>query len=94
MRIRFSTGVLVVFVALVAGCGGSTDRAIATGTLERVTIWRKPVQRPGEMGENDGNPQPKGSKVEVYDQFILVTPPNGPTVLSVHGWYTDLEFRR
>ena len=85
--------------AMGAGCDGPTNRQpsirpIATGTLERVTIWSKPVQRPGELGDNSGNSPPKGSRVEVYEQFILITPADGPTILSPHGWYTDLAFRR
>jgi hypothetical protein len=91
--------VAVVATATTLGCDGGTaakptGRPVAAGTVERVSIWHKPVQRPGEMGENTGNPQPRGSRVEVYDQFILVTPPGGPTLLALHGWYTDLEFRR
>ncbi|WP_149109090.1 hypothetical protein [Limnoglobus roseus] len=68
-------------------------KAIATGTIERVTIWAQPVQRPGETGSNSGHQAPKGSRVEVYEHFILVTPAGGPTELSPHGWYTNLEFR-
>ena len=99
MGSRFLIGVAVVLAAAVAGCDGSpatkpAGRPIAAGTVERLTIWHKPVQRPGETGENTGNSPQKGSRVEVYDQFILVTPPDGPTVLALHGWYTDLEFRR
>lgn len=82
-----------------AGCTGSSSRSgaprpVAAGTLERVTIWTQPVQRPGETGSNTGNSPPKGSRVEVYDEFILVTPPDGLTVVSPHGWYSDLVFRR
>ena len=93
---------LAVGIALavsVTGCGGPAEQKSrslpsASGTLESVTVWSKPVQRPGEMGENSGYSPPKGSRVEVYDQFILITPPKSPTVLSPHGWYTDLRFTR
>ena len=75
------------------GCGSQAPaRPIASGTLEHVTIWTKPVQRPGETGENSGSSPPKGSRVEADDHFILVTPKDGATVLSLHGWYTDLAF--
>jgi hypothetical protein len=30
----------------------------------------------------------------VYDSFILVTPPDGKTVLSLNGWYSGLVFTR
>ena len=51
------------------------------------------MQRPGELGENSGDSSFKDCRVEVYDQFILITFPDGPTILSPHGWYTDLAFR-
>lgn len=77
----------LTLLAGTAGCGGSSSpRPIAAGTVERGTAWKKPVQRAGEAGENHGNPIPAGSRVEVYDQFILVTPPGEPTFLSPHGW--------
>jgi len=60
---------------------------LATGILDSVTVWNKPVQRPGESGGNEGNTPPPGSQVEVYENFILITPPNGSTILSPHGWY-------
>ena len=93
---RLTAAALAVGVCAVsAGCDGtSASQPLAVGTLERVTVWSKPVQRPGETGENSGNSPPKGSRVEVYDRFILITPPDGPTILSLHGWYTDLTFRR
>src|SRR5690348_4407092 len=71
-----------------------TSAPLAVGTLAHVTVWKKPVQRPGETGGNEGNSPPEGSRVEVYSEFILITPPGGPTILSPHGWYTDLTFRR
>ncbi len=96
---RFAAVALFGLCAVDAGCDGPTARQpsarpIAAGTLERVTVWSKPVQRPGELGENSGTSPPKGSRVEVYEQFILITPPGGPTILSPNGWYTDLAFRR
>ncbi len=100
MRSRiFDLATAFSLVATLAGCNGASApqpnaRPIAAGTLERVTVWNKPVQRPGETGENTGGSPPKGSRVEVHDEFILITPPEGPTILSPHGWYTDLAFKR
>jgi hypothetical protein len=90
---------VVALCAVGTGCNETTTRhssarPIAAGTLELVTVWSKPVQRPGETGENSGSSPPKGSRVEVYEQFILITPPDGLTILSPHGWYTGLTFRR
>ena len=81
----------------IGGCSRSQPAVaapLASGTIESVTIWDKPVQRAGETGSNDGHPAPQGSRVEVYERFILITPPDGPTTLTLHGWYTDLKFKR
>jgi hypothetical protein len=89
--------VLLLSIAI-GGCSSSNERAVdvplAAGLLESMTIWDKPVPRAGEAGNNAGHPAPQGSRVEVYEQFILVTPPDGPTILTLHGWYTDLKFKR
>jgi hypothetical protein len=89
--------VLLLSIAI-GGCSSSNERAVAvplaSGLIESVAIWDKPFQRAGETGSNDGHPAPQGSRVEVYEQFILITPPDGPTTLTPHGWYTDLKFKR
>jgi hypothetical protein len=89
----------ILFLLVIAGCVGThapqpVPRPIASGTIERLTVWNKPVQRAGESGSNTGYSPPQGSRVEVYGEFILITPPEGPTILSPHGWYTDLSFNR
>lgn len=94
---RFVCLAAILFLLAIAGCGGSPapqpePRPIAFGTIERLTVWSNPVQRPGETGSNAGLSPPKGSRIEVYDEFILITPAEGPTILSPHGWYTDLSF--
>jgi hypothetical protein len=89
-------------VLFVAGCmqprapdAGSHDRRpIAQGTLENVTVWNKPVQSPGETGSNSGSAYGPGGSVEIYDEFIIVTSESGSSVLSLHGWYTNLRFER
>jgi hypothetical protein len=84
-----------VFVAcgslLSAGCASkpASPAPIVSGQLVSVTLWEKPVQRAGETGSNSGNPVKEG-RVDVYDQFIIVTLPNGTRLLSLHGWYTGL----
>jgi hypothetical protein len=83
----------------IGGCSPSRTQpanaaSLASGVIESVTIWDKSVQRAGETGSNTGHPVPQGSRVEVYEQFILITPPDGPTALTPHGWYTDLKFKR
>src|SRR4051794_35375830 len=105
-QLRFSTRTLLIVVAILAMglatysvvtssvAPAQAGRPLASGTLDHVTVWKKPVQRPGETGSNEGNSPPAGSRVEVYSNFILITPQNGPTTLTPHGWYTDLTFTR
>lgn len=87
--------VSVCLCGVTVGCNGpqSASRPIAAGTVESLTVWDRPVQRPGETGENTGKTVFAGSRVQVYDQFILITPPGRPTTLAPHGWYTDLTFK-
>ena len=67
---------------------------IATGEFVSGTLWNKPVASPGETGGNEGGSPPQGSRVEVYENFILVTHPDGVSEVSLHGWYTNLHFKR
>lgn len=106
VRPPLSMAICICVMLLAAGSGclqsppptrdaGKSGRApIAQGTLEKVTVWNKPVQSPGETGSNSGSTYGPGGTVEIYDEFIIVTPESGPSVLSLHGWYTNLSFER
>ena len=67
---------------------------IAAGELVSGTLWKRPVASPGEAGSNEGGSPPKGSRVEVYENFNIVTDPDGTSQLSLHGWYTGFRFKR
>ena len=86
-------GFALLSLCLCAGCS-SRQTPLASGKAVSGTIWEKPVQRPGETGSNSGSPIAPGSRVDIYANFIIVTPPKGPSVLSPHGWYTDLRFEK
>jgi hypothetical protein len=100
MGSRFARVVLAACVCEVtAGCNGPpapqpVTRFIAAGTVERLTLWERPVQRPGELGQNTGQSTFKGNRVEVYDQFLLITLPGNQIILAPNGWYSDFAFRR
>ncbi len=94
----------VLGIIILSGCDRQSANAairteapgpqlIASGELLNVTLWEKPVQRANEDGSNSGNTLPKGSRVSVYANFILVTDSAGVTKLSLNGWYTDLRFK-
>lgn len=90
-------------VLTLAGCGRpaaaesassrptASDQPIDSGKLIRVTMWHRPVQRPGESGTNESWTESDG-RVRIYPNFILVTDSHGTTRLSPHGWYTDLVY--
>lgn len=78
----------------VAGCGDDDrPRPVTAGSLKNVTVWTRPVQRPGELGENSGSSY-KDGRVDVYENFIVVTPDKQDSMLVLHGWYTDLRFKK
>ena len=89
-------GLLCLAFCSIVGCDQQSVRQlpIATGKVVSGTIWERPVQRPGETGDNTGNAIVPGSRVEVYENFIIVTPPNKPSQLCPHGWYTNLSFEK
>lgn len=94
----FSTiGLCCLSLCLFAGCihhPPPRQIPIASGKAVGGTIWEKPVQRPGESGSNAGTPIVAGSRVDIYENFIIVTPAKGPSELSPHGWYTNLKFEK
>jgi hypothetical protein len=97
MRQNHLPPLLVLCVAfLLAGCDEAPRSAapVASGTLITGTLWEKPVASPGETGSNSGSSPAEGSRVEVYENFIIVTDPEGNATLSPHGWYTNLSFAR
>ena len=94
MRNAKSTiGLALLSLCLCAGCN-SRPTPIASGKAVSGTIWERPVQHPGETGSNSGYPIAAGSRVDIYANFIIVTPPKAPSILSPHGWYTDLRFEK
>ena len=84
---------LVVVGAVFIGYNHTANKPIVSGKLVSVTIWEKPVQRPGETGQNSGFSPDAGSQVDVYESFIVVTSPAGERIVSLHGWYTNLRLK-
>jgi len=91
--------ILILLAFGVAGCDNAAGLAkqspshakpIATGEVVHGTIWDKPVTNPQN---NTGNPIEAGSRVEIYEQFIIVTSRAGEAEIAPHGWYTDLRFK-
>lgn len=55
-------------------------------------LWRKAYGNDG--GSNSAWNAPAGSRVEVYEAFIIVTTPDGVAGVSQHGHYTGLAIKR
>jgi hypothetical protein len=61
-----------------------------TGKLEAGTFWKNPLTAPS----NEGGGYDKGSRVEVYDQFVVVTTPDGVSHVHPQGHYSGLAIKR
>jgi hypothetical protein len=61
-----------------------------TGKLEGGTFWQKPLT----SASNEGGEYEKGSRVEVYDQFVVITTSNGLSHVHPHGSYSGLAIKR
>ena len=102
MACRFVTvaGLAFACARRLAGCNRPAGprppaRFVAAGTVRPSQSGKSPCSgRASSARILSGDSSFKDCRVEVYDQFILITFPDGPTILSPHGWYTDLAFRR
>jgi hypothetical protein len=80
---------LVGLLALASGCG-SRHGPLVAGKLEGGTFWKSPLT----ATSNEGGDYAKGSRVEVYEQFIVVTTPDGLSHVHPHGYYSGLAIKR
>ena len=79
----------LVLLGLTAGCGCGS-KALVVGTLEDGTFWEKPLM----AGSNSGGGYTHGSRVEVYDQFVMITTPDGVSHIHPHGFYSGLQIKK
>jgi hypothetical protein len=88
----------LVLLGLVSGCGSHQEASsprgpLFAGKLEDGTFWQKPLTSTSPAN-NEGHEYDKGSRVEVYDQFIVVTTSDGLSHLHPHGYYSGLRIKR
>jgi hypothetical protein len=88
MRVALVPG-LVVSLLLATGCG-SPRGPLAAGKLEGGTFWKNPLS----ASSNEGGNYAKGSRVGVYDQFVVVTTEDGLSHVHPHGYYSGLVFKK
>ena len=78
----------LVILGLTAGCGCGS-KALVVGTLEDGMFWEKPLT----AASNSGGGYIKGSRVAVYDQFVVITTPDGVSHVHPHGFYSRLQIK-
>ena len=66
-------------------------KPLVSGEFLSGTIWDKPVIH--APGTNSGYSPAAGARVDVYENFIVVTDAEGNAELSLHGSYTKLRFK-
>ena len=71
-----------------AGSAKAHATPILSGKLVGVEVWNRPPDKGSVLSINITQ-----GRVEVYDQFILITSPEGQQALYPHGWYGNLRFR-
>lgn len=82
---------LVAMLGLASGCGSRQDSGpLFAGKLEGGTFWKNPLT----AASNEGGGYANGIPVEVYDQFVVVTTPDGLSHVHPHGYYSGLAIRR
>ena len=96
MRIAPLTSIILV-IGLASGCGtryGATPphTPILVGKLEGGTFWKTSLHN--STSSNEGGGYDKGSRVEVYDQFVVVTTPDGVCHVHPHGFYSELRIKK
>ena len=76
-------------ILLTAGCN-QTPGPLVTGKLKSGTFWKNPVG----ASQNEGGGFQEGSRVEIYDRFIVITPPNGDSHIYPQGHYSELTIQK
>lgn len=94
MRVVLASCAVLLF-GLTSGCySHQKSRPTAplfSGKLEGGTFWKNSLAN--DSG-NEGGGYAQGSRVEVYDQFVVVTTPNGLSFVHPHGFYSGLAIRK
>jgi hypothetical protein len=94
MRVAAASYLLGLLV-LASGCGSRQEASLSraplfAGTLEDGNFWKNPLTAPS----NESTGYAKGSRVEVYNQFVVVTTSDGFSHLHPHGYYSGLAIKK
>ena len=102
-RLSYYLLLAVFLVLLSSGCDNKnvtvtekvepgSPQPLVKGELISVDLMSKPYPQytPHDLGWSTY----KGGTVEIYENFIIVTPKNGESMLSPHNWYKGLTFKK
>ena len=85
---------LISLLVIGAGCGTRTNgrpgAPLISGELQSGTFWKSPL---GSVS-NEGGDYPKGSRVAVYDNVVVVTTPDGLSHVHPSGYYSNLSIKK
>jgi hypothetical protein len=70
--------------------GGGSRGPLVTGKAEGGMIWKSPTTAPS----NEGNGIEKGSRVDVYDRFIVVTDSTGQSQVVLDTYFSGLVLKK
>jgi len=93
-RCLWSLGLLALLI-MSSGCGNRVETArprgpAFAGKLEGGTFWKYPVG----TASNEGGGYEKGSRAEIYEQFVVVTTPDGVSHFHPHNHYSGLAIKK
>jgi len=77
------------------GCGSRQEASpshgpLFAGKLEGGNFWKSPLS----AASNEGGEYAKGSRVEVYEQIVVVTTSDGVSHVHPHGYYSGLAIKK
>ena len=76
-------------LAVMSGCGQSHG-PLVVGKLASGTFWKSPTSSPS----NEGGGFAEGSRVEIYEQFVVITTSQGDSHVYPQGNYSNLVIKR
>lgn len=86
-----TTLLAVALLGIATGCS-SKDEPLVVGKLKSGTFWKYSLA--SSSPSNEGGSYPAGSRVEVYDGFVLIITPQGTSHIHPHGFYSDLSIEK
>ena len=81
----------LALLGFTSGCGSHRE-ALVTGKLKTGTFWKNSLA--GSSPSNEGGGYAEGSRVEIYNGFLVVTTPDGLSHIHPHGFYSNFSIQK